>query len=238
MVVAECSLGKARECSGKLLSGDEKVLLNIIVTNTDDILPAFNYKNEVKNVRYITVRGVKNFSELPKLVGADISSEEGSGVFFETKYGDLNTDTLVDITERGYTCLVRVSGNLTEMETPTLKDVYNLCNAVRNLRVIGGTLVEIPGVRVGLSDVGKGKMGGVYKDVYDSFLSVDINDLDNLEVIKSKFSKKASSGEPKAPKAPKPPKPPKAPKEKKLSKKEKLQQERKSVLSAIGGISF
>ena len=238
MVVAECSLEKARECSGKLLSGDEKVLLNIVVTKVEDIISAFNYKNEVKNVKYVTVRNIKNFSELPSLVGADISSEEGSGVFFESKYGDLSADTLRDITDRGYTCLVRTSGNHTELETPTLRDIYNLCSEVRNLRVIGGTLVELPGIRIGLSDAGRDKLGGIYKDTYDNFLCVDIADLDNLEVIKSKFSKKASSSEPNAPKPPKPPKAPKEPKEKKPSKKEIMQQKRKSALSAIGGISF
>lgn len=185
MVVVECPANKIKKYTGKLMSGDQRVYLNIIVKNETELKDIFEYLNITENIKYITIRDFKEYIKLP-----EIEKETKSvPIFYEIPYGIFNVEELQEITEKGYICLIKLSGNLTEMETPNLRDIYRLSKTIKNIRFIGGTIVELEGIKVGLSDEEKENMGGVYKDTYDSFTVTTLKDIKNLEIIKSKFKK-------------------------------------------------
>ena len=90
----------------------------------------------------------------------------------------------------GVVTLVRVPSGYCEM-----RKLYELCCKRSDVRVIGGNLLGIDGVRIGRFDEGKDKMSPVFCDVYDKFVEVDLGDLEGLQEIVKKTRKKVESSD-------------------------------------------
>lgn len=90
-----------------------------------------------------------------------------------------------------------VEGVITLVKMPSgycdMRRIYNLCCERPDVRVIGGNLLGISGVRIGRFEEGKDKMSPVFCDVYDKFVEVDLGDLDGLQEIVKKTRKKVES---------------------------------------------
>lgn len=178
MILARCGLGELGEYGGKLLSGEEKVFLDIEV-NAESAAVAFKELLENKNVYCVTVSGdVDALPDVPNLMG---TGKEGR-VFYKSFYPDL-----IVANKDGYTTLYELPENFSDMRY--VFDISKKCGG--KVRFIGGNLLEIPGVPIGRVDTGKEKMSSVFNGVYDSFLEVGISDIENIEVLKAKVSKRA-----------------------------------------------
>ena len=74
-----------------------------------------------------------------------------------------------------------------------MRVLKEVCDKYPTVRFIGGNLLGVEGVRIGRYDEGKDKCSPVFKDIYDNFVEVDLEDLDNLQEIVKKTRKKAES---------------------------------------------
>lgn len=197
-LLASCSLEKSRTFNGSLSIPDDdgktmhRVSLNVVVgdESEDEVFAGIN-----KLAKCITFKGDTKATKCP--IGL-----EGK-VFNEYTIMEMATRVVESID--GVTTLVRVPDDYFDMLT-----LKRLCDSRHDVRIIGGKLLNIEGVRIGRFD---GNKPVVCNGVYDSFLEVDIDD---LEGIKEKI-KKVKVVEVKEKKAKE--KKDKAPAEKKVSKK-------------------
>lgn len=178
ILLASCTPEQCNNFNGKLVIPNEdnkkpdKVLLNVILEKGQSI---------PKNAYCVTYKG--------KEVG-DILPEK---TFMEVPFDELESVEPVD----GVVTLVRLPEEYCNM-----RELLNICSSRPDVRFIGGNLLGIDGVRIGRFDDGKEKMSPVFKDIYDSFVEVDLGDLDGLQEIVKKTRKKAeSTGEKKSKKA-------------------------------------
>lgn len=186
-LLASCTVERANSFNGKLSVSDEegkdiKVSLNVLV---DDVMPV-----SFSNVKCITA-GIGG-----KVVGLENAPVP---VFYECALGDEIPQGI------GGTVLVRLPEGYCNM-----LEAKELCDKYPNVRVIGGNLLNIDGVRIGRFD---GNKPVVCNGVYDTFIESGIDD---LEGIKEKV-KKAKVVEVKEKKVRE--KSSKAPAEKKISKR-------------------
>jgi hypothetical protein len=172
MILATCSLEEAREFHGKISSGSEKVFLNIR-SGIEGLLDVFRDASGNRSVYCVTVSGWNGETELPEV----------PEVLIDKVYVEEELEKVVDV-PNGYIPYVVLPSGYSNM-----RDVLNLCTKHEKVRVTGGNLLEIPGVRIGRTDTGKEKMSSAFCGVYDAFLEMDIRDIDNLEVIKSRIRK-------------------------------------------------
>lgn len=187
-LLASCEVEKCETFNGKLSVSDEngkgiKVSLNVLVRDFDS-LPT-NYSN----VKCVTI-----FSD-------DVDGSLESipvPVFYECNLGD-------EIPSNYKRVLVRLPEGYCNMF-----ELKALCDKYPNVRVIGGNLLNIEGVRIGRFE---GNKPVICDGVYDTFIEAE---LDDLEGIKEKV-KKVKVIEVKEKKARE--KKEKAPAEKKVSKK-------------------
>lgn len=84
--------------------------------------------------------------------------------------------------------LVRVDKDFSDM-----RYVLNSCKQDKNVRFIGGKLLNIDGVRIGRFDNGKEKMSPYFEDMYDNFVEVELNNLEGIQEIVKKFVKRRKS---------------------------------------------
>ena len=175
-ILASCTLEESTKFEGKLLiEGEEgakpdKVFLNVVVE--DGNLSILNNLNS--NIKCVTYRGDVDFSEV------EIPSNK---VFVEVDYP---TEEIPHID--GVTTLVRLPDGFSDMRT-----VFNLCMDNPHIRVIGGNLLNIEGVRIGRYDSGKDKGSVVYNGVYDQFLEAPLSELGNLKDVVKKARKRLES---------------------------------------------
>lgn len=180
MLLASCTLDDAKRYHGKLVfNGDtgkkkDDVMLNIVTDDPDDILKCFP-----SSAKCLTTRVRPSFcpKDLYGNVFHEVSLEEYSGV---------------DEVE-GVVCLVRLPDGFCDMRKVESivanGEGYNDVEA--KVRVIGGNLLEIPGIHIGRYDSGKEKLSSVFNGVYDIFEEVSLKDIDVTEIL-SKVKSKAS----------------------------------------------
>lgn len=190
--LASCSLEESQQYSGKLVIPAEdggragKVMLNIVYEGGDRSL----LKSIGGNVKCITYRG--------EMVGFDEESFEDTpqGVFHEVDLCEFSVKETPKYT--GVTTLVRLPDGYCDM-----RRIYNICKARDDVRVIGGNLLAIDGIRIGRFDGGKDKIAPVFNGVYDSFIEVNLSELGDVTelVKKAKKKMKDATKEPKESKA-------------------------------------
>lgn len=190
MLLASCSLEDAKKYRNKLVvaSDDSKkpieVILNVVTDTPDDAL-----KEGIGSAKYLT-----------STVRPTICPESMKGrVFHEIPLEDFTGVDEVD----GVVCLVRLPVGFCDM-----RRVYDVCSTgdeytdvEAKVRVIGGNLLEIPGVHIGRSDKGKEKMSAVFNGTYDMFDEVSLDDISVKEVlskIRTGSTKKQGGGTPNA----------------------------------------
>lgn len=176
-ILASCSLEESQKYTGVLSIPREdnpnkvdKVFINVVIEDGDTSI----LNNLRDNIKCVTFRGDVDFSnvEIPE-----------NKVFLESNFGD-------DIKEYpGVINLVRLPNDYCNMRA-----VYDLCQSYENVRVIGGNLLNIEGVRIGRYDAGKEKGSSVYKDVYDQFVEIPISELDNIQEVIKKAKRKLDDG--------------------------------------------
>lgn len=170
-LLASCSLERSKTFNGSLSIPDEdgktmhKVSLNVVVGDEpeDEVFASVN-----KLAKCITFVGKNKATKCPL-------GMEGR-VFNEYMLEELNSFNPEPI--EGITVLVRLPDDYSHMLTLKM-----LCDTRKDIRVIGGKLLNIEGVRIGRFDSNKPV---VCNGVYDSFIEADIDD---LEGIKEKIKK-------------------------------------------------
>ena len=193
-LLASCSLEKSREFNGKLVLPNEnkktpdKVFLNIVVG--EDERPEDVFKGLSGKEKCITFSKYNPTNFCP-------TSLEGN-VFNECDLDILLNDACFP-EPKGVITLVRLPKDYSDM-----RNLKKLCSEHPTVRFIGGKLLGVEGVRIGRYDEGKEKMSPVFDEIYDTFVEVDLNDLDGLQeivkrtrskaegVVKAKSSKKSS----------------------------------------------
>lgn len=175
-LLASCSIEQSKTFNGKLVIPNEdqkkpdKVFLNIVVE--DGSTEVFSVLSG--NEKCVTFKGKQ----------PDFCPKELSGkVFYETSLEDFQQgyERVEDITT-----LVRLPEGYSNM-----KQLVDWCKEYESIRFIGGNLLAVEGVRIGRFDEGKDKMLPVFNGIYDSFVEVDLNDLDGLQEIVKKTRKRA-----------------------------------------------
>lgn len=172
-VLASCSYDESLKIDGKLqipsdgVSKPDKVSLNVVVTNGDT-----SVLNKLPvNVKCVTFMG-----------DVDLSGITDKKVFREIKLGDeIPKDCGVPI-------LVRVDDTFSDM-----RKALELCSQAKNVRIIGGNLLQIDGVRIGRYDTGKDGTTVVYNGVYDQFLELPLAEIGNLQEVVRRARNKLDS---------------------------------------------
>ena len=175
-LLASCTVEQCNSFNGNLSIPNEdkgkpdKVLLNVVVDSGDtSVLKTL--KGREKCITFHT---------------PDLGKVEGySGDVFQ----EVTLEELDRVTEQeGVKILVRLPEGYCDMRT-----LWNISQERPEVRFIGGNLLKIDGVNIGR--YGDCKQV-ICRDMYDSFVEVDLNDLDGLQEIVRKTRKKAeSSGE-------------------------------------------
>lgn len=181
-ILAGCSLEESRKHNGKLVIPNEegkspdKVSINVIVEDGDTSV----YKELSGTEKCIT------FVDTP--VSFCPTSLEGK-VFNEVSYSYFkDNEDSIPLNIKGITTLVRLPDGFCDM-----REAYNICSKHPSVRVIGGSLLGIEGVRIGRYDNGKDKMSPVFTEMYDSFIEVLLKDLDGIQEVIKRNKKKIKS---------------------------------------------
>lgn len=192
-LLASCSLEESKRFNGTLVLPKEdqkkadKVFLNIMVGATEDIPEVFG-----------KLSGREKCITFPEDNPVSSCPEGYSGRLFN----ECSLDTLPQMPQvDGVVSLVRLPQGYNDMRT-----LRKLSETYPNARFMGGNLLGIDGVRIGRFDEGKDKMSPVFEDVYDTFVEVDLNDLEGIQEIIRKVSKRGEGSAPRVAKEKKPPK--------------------------------
>lgn len=170
-ILASCNLEESKQYNGKLVIQDEdskpiKVQLNVV--SKEKIDP----KDLSENVKCVTFLGT-----FP-----DVEKKNGVSYFSELSLDDVKSGfTEVD----GITPLLRVPDNYCQ-----LKELVGYCNQYKSLRVVGGNLLAVDGLRIGRFEVDKKKIYPVFNGMYDNFLEMQLSDLGNVTEVVRKAKKK------------------------------------------------
>lgn len=176
MILASCSVDKAIEkCDASLSVGNEKVFLDVEVVE-ENLNRALTLLLKSKSVKTVTIEGGYSGGKL----GVEIPA--GKAVFAVSDYPEV-----YDVGSLGIKALVQLDSNFCNM-----KELYDLTKKYPNTEIhfVGGKLLEIPGIHIGRFDEGKEKMSSYFDEVYDAFLEIPLDELKDVEVIRSKLSKK------------------------------------------------
>ena len=172
-ILASCSYEESLKFDGKLqipsegVSRPDRVNLNVVVENGDTSILT---KLPV-NVKCVTYKG-----------SVDLSDIEDKRVFREIGIDD-------DIPLEGNSpILVRVDDDFSDM-----RKALEICQKDERVRIIGGNLLQIEGVRIGRYDTGKDKGSIVYKGIYDQFLEVPLAEIGNLQEVVRKARNRLDS---------------------------------------------
>lgn len=176
--LASCSYEESQQYSGKLvIPADEgkpgKVMLNILCKTGDrSVVKAIG--GNVKCVTYLG--GMLDFD----VAGFDSIPD---GVFHEVSLEEYESGKAPQYA--GVTTLIRLPDGYCNM-----RHLFNICKSREDVRVIGGNLLGVDGVRIGRFQSGKDKQYPVYDGVYDSFFEVNLSELGNITELVKKAKKK------------------------------------------------
>jgi len=166
-LLASCSLEKSQSFNGTLVLPNEdkktpdKVSLNIVVEDGNtEVFKVLDKGNE-----FVT------FVETPTPFCP--TSFKGR-VFNEYSLDQLRSGFIKPVTD--VINLVRLPNGYCDMLELVNQTVLN-----PDVRFIGGNLLGVEGVNIGRTDNGKEKLSPVFLDVYDTFLEVDLNDLQGIQ---------------------------------------------------------
>lgn len=179
-ILASCSYEESKNYNGKLLIENEegekpdKVSLNVVIEDGNTAV----LNNINTNVKCVTFKGNVDLSGISIQKGRVFKEYDIEDVLSNCNITD--TDDIVN--------LIRVPNDFCNMRI--LKE---LCEKHSSVRIIGGKLLNIEGVRIGRYDVGKDKGSPVYEGVYDTFLEVPLSNINNIKDIVKKARKKLSS---------------------------------------------
>lgn len=184
-VLASCSLERSKGVTGSLFiqdsegKGHHKVLLNVVV---DDESEEQVFSEVGNNVKCVTFAGSTKATHCPE-------GMQGR-VFNQYTLSEIHSGLGEDI--EGVVTLVKLPDDYSHMLT-----LKKLCETREDIRVIGGNLLSIEGVRIGRY---KGKRPLVCKGIYDSFIEIDLDspDADVREKIKKAGAVTEKSGEKKS----------------------------------------
>ena len=180
-LLASCSLEESKKFNGKLVlpnedkSKPDKVFLNIVVNEDSDASEVFQ-----------SLSGNEKCITFPKENPATFCPTSLQGrVFNECNLDDLNNGYQVGKVE-GITTLVKLPEGYSDM-----RNLRVLCDMYPSIRFIGGKLLGVDGVRIGRFEEGKDKMTPVFDGIYDTFVEVNLSDLDGIQEIVRKTRKRA-----------------------------------------------
>lgn len=194
-LLASCNLEQAKGFNGKLVIPNEderhpdKVYLNIEYHPEDGSEEEF-----FKKVSDLNKSLVRCISFPSNEVSLKVPKEWEGRVFIYTDVDTLMDPNYVEI--ENAISLVHLDADFPSSKYKlNLKDLVKICENNSSVRFMGGNLLKVEGLRIGRFDEGKEKMSPVFKDIYDSFVEVSLNDLDGLKEIVSKTRKKAERSE-------------------------------------------
>lgn len=193
-LLASCTLEQAMGFNGKLVIPNEdekkpdKVFLNVEYSDSDGSVEDFFTKVSSlgKNVRCVS---------FPVGVVSSVPEEWKNRVFIKNTIDEVMQG--LNHTEiPGVVDLVHLDSDYPcKKYKLTLRDLVSICEEHPSVRFYGGNLLAVEGLRIGRFEEGKDKSSPVFKDIYDTFVEVNLNDLDGLKEIVSKTRKKAESSE-------------------------------------------
>jgi hypothetical protein len=180
--LASCSVEESKQYSGKLVVPSEdggkpgKLMLNVVYDH-----------GTVEDTKVIG-GNVKCVTFIGDMIGFDKVTFEGipEGVFHEVPLSEFSVNTTPKYP--GVITLVRLPDGYADMRA-----VYDMCQAREDVRVIGGNLLGIDGVRIGRFDSGKSKLSPVYSEMYDSFLEVSLSEVGDVTELARKAKKVAKA---------------------------------------------
>lgn len=187
-ILASCDIDKAMGFNGKLVLPNEdekkpdKVMLNIVVdgccgySNEEVFRKASDLGKDIVQCITFKVEEGRFASYVPTEWEGKIFNEYSAGYY---------DDSNVPVCDKA-TSLLRLPEGYSNMRV-----LYDMSKKYPNVRYIGGHLLGIEGIRIGRFDTGKDKMSPVFKDMYDAFVEVDLDDLNGLQEIVKKTRKKA-----------------------------------------------
>lgn len=170
-LLANCSLERSKTFNGKLSVEDEdgkdiRVSLNVVVDKESEDEIFSGLSGIEKCVTFVGNKATR----CPKGLEGKVFNEYSLDTYLDKKDVD------------GVVNLLRVPNGFCDMKT-----LKGICVADSSIRVIGGKLLNIEGVRIGRFDSTKPV---VCDGVYDTFIEADIDDLNG---IKEKVKKAKSS---------------------------------------------
>ena len=194
-LLASCTLEQAMGFNGKLVIPNEdekkpdKVFLNVEYSAEDGSVDDFFSK--VSTLSKNTVRCVS----FPVGILSSVPEEWKNRVFIKNTIDEIQQG--LNYSEvSGAVDLIHLDADYPSKKyKATLRDLVSICNEHPSVRFYGGNLLAAEGLRIGRFDEGKDKSSPVFKDIYDTFVEVNLNDLDGLKEIVSKTRKKAEMSE-------------------------------------------
>lgn len=187
-ILASCDIDKAASFNGKLILPNEddkkpdKVTLNIVVgegceySNEEIFKKVAELGDNIVECVTFKVEEGRFASYVPTGMEGRVFNEYSSEYYY-------NPNT--PVCEKAVSLL-----RLPEWYS-NMRNLYDVCREHPDVRFIGGHLLAVDGVRIGRFDTKKDKMSPVFKDIYDCFVEVDLNDLDGIQEIVKKTRRKA-----------------------------------------------
>lgn len=175
MILATCRLEEYRTLDGRVTCEGERVLFDLEFT-VSEFLENRSVLDDT-GVWCVTVVGWDGIEKLPDLV----SEKWKDRVYVSGRLGDVERSVNLP---SGYIFYVKLENGYSNM-----KELYDVCKKYPNVRVTGGKLLLIDGVRVGRTDEGKDKLNVYMEESYDNFLEVKYSELTDVTVIRSKLKK-------------------------------------------------
>lgn len=196
-ILASCSLEEASKFNGKLVLPNEdskrpdKVFLNIEYSESDGSVADFFARVGILGSSF-----VKCVSFNKDISDEDIPEEFSGKVFlYKDKNSCFNNELPLG---RKFTYLVKLPGDFPDKDLYkfSLRDLVDLCNKYPNIRFVGGNLLKIRGLNIGRFPEGRKDSMYIFNDIYDSFVEVNLEDIDGLKEIVKKVRVKADGTKP------------------------------------------
>lgn len=195
-LLASCSLEQAKGFNGKLVIPNEdskrpdKVYLNVEYSEEDGTTEEF-----FKKVSMIDRSLVKCVSFPVEYAGVEVPEEWRGRSFVYTDLDTVAGDASYPESE-GVVSLVRLGNDFpSDKYKANLRTLVEVCEKFPSVRFMGGNLLGVEGLRVGRFEEGKEKMSPAFRDIYDIFVEVRLDDLDGLTEIVKKTRKRAEGSE-------------------------------------------
>lgn len=195
-ILASCSLNEAKNFNGKLVLPNEdkkkpdKVFLNVEY-NLEEDKDVADFFKEVSSLGSSLVKCVS----FPKgVLSIGVPDQWSGNVFVYNSIDEIENNPNFSPV-KGVTDLIRLDSDFPDLDKYkiNLRDLVDFCENHPSVRFEGGNLMSIEGLRVGRYEEGKDRMSPVFKDIYDTFVEVNLSDLDGLKEIVKKTRKRAEN---------------------------------------------